>query len=72
MKTNKPTFKTVDKWTKTPEEIFRKHGLTLKRGNKTGSRIFPAHSVRLKENNRNNETAIYSEDFTTSRGTKGE
>jgi Leucine-rich repeat (LRR) protein len=51
MKTKKPTSKTVDKWTRSPEEIFREHGLTLKWGNKTGSRIFPAQSIRLKDNN---------------------
>ena len=70
MKTNKPTYKTVDKWTKSPEEIFRKHGLTLKWGNKAGSLIFPAQGIRLKDNNRNNETTFYSEEFPTSNGTK--
>ena len=71
MKTYKPTFKTVDKWTESPEEIFRKHGLTLKWGNKTGSCIFlPAHNISLKDNYRNNETAISFEEFPTSIGTK--
>ena len=70
MKIKKPTSKTVDKWTRSPEEIFRKHGLTLKWGNKTGSRIFPAQSFRLKDNNRNNETTLYSKEFQTSRESK--
>ncbi len=72
MKTKKPTSKTVDKWTRSPEEIFREHGLTLKWGNKTGSCVYPAHRIRLKDNNRNNETAltISSEKFTTYRGSK--
>ena len=42
METKKPTSKTVDKWTRSPEEIFREHGLTLKWGNKTGSCVYPA------------------------------
>ena len=42
MSTKKPTLKTVDTWTMSPEEIFTKHGLTLKWGNKTGACIMPA------------------------------
>lgn len=41
MNTKKPTSKTVDTWTTSPEEIFTKHGLTLKWGNKTGACIMP-------------------------------
>ena len=40
--TKKPTLKTVDTWTMSLEEIFTKHGLTLKLGNKTGACIIPA------------------------------
>ena len=42
MSTKKPTLKTVDTWTMSPEEIFIKHGLTPKRVNKTGACIMPA------------------------------
>ena len=74
MKIKKPTSKTVDKWTRSPEEIFREHGLTLKWGNKTGSCVYPAHRIRLKDNNRNNETAITdsSKEVPSSSGSKGE
>ena len=77
METKKPSFKTIDKWTKSPEEIFRKHGLTIKWGKKTGSCVFSAYKhldspIGLKDNNSKNETAISfsSKDFPTSRGTK--
>ena len=42
MSTKKPTLKTVDTWTMSPEEIFIKHGLTPKRIIKTGACIMPA------------------------------
>ena len=42
MSTKKPTLKTVDTWTMSPEEIFIKHGLTPKRIIKTGAFIMPA------------------------------
>ena len=53
MKTKKPTSRTVDKWTRSPEEIFREHGLTIKWGNKIGGCVYtsPKPSISSSKNN---------------------